>query len=128
MVAYVLLFQAFEYCMMNVSLAASSSFLPLIIRSFGYSSSKTQLLTIPVYTCSAISTLFFGCLSDRLKRRGILLVLCFTIAAVGWIVLVASELTALSYAGTFLVGIGTYPTVVLIQSWQNSNVIGYTKR
>jgi MFS family permease len=113
---------------MNTSLTASSSFLPLIIKSFGYDSLQTQLFTIPVYTCSAISTLFFGFLSNRLKRRGILLALCFGIAAVGWIMLIVNKSTGLSYAGTFLIGAGTYPTVVLIQSWQNSNVIGYTKR
>ncbi|OKL55581.1 hypothetical protein UA08_09178 [Talaromyces atroroseus] len=34
----------------------------------------------------------------------------------------------LSFGSTFLVGMGTYPAVVLIQSWMNSNIIGFTKR
>ncbi|KAH8705429.1 putative pantothenate transporter [Talaromyces proteolyticus] len=121
-------FYTFAYCMMNISLTAFSSFLPLIIKSFGYDSLKTQLFTVPVFICAGVSTLFIGFTSDRMKRRGILVILCFATAAVGWIILILSKSTELSYAGTFLVGAGTYPTVVLIQSWQNSNVIGYTKR
>jgi MFS family permease len=113
---------------MNISLTAFSSFLPLIIKSFGYGSLKAQLLTVPVFICAGLSTLVIGFISDKMKRRGILLILGFATAAVGWIILIISKSTGLSYAGTFLVGAGTYPTVVLIQSWQNSNVIGYTKR
>ncbi|KAF3402848.1 High-affinity nicotinic acid transporter [Talaromyces pinophilus] len=121
-------FYAFAYSMMNISLTAFSSFLPLIIKSFGYGSLKAQLLTVPVFICAGLSTLVIGFISDKMKRRGILLILGFATAAVGWIILIISKSTGLSYAATFLVGAGTYPTVVLIQSWQNSNVIGYTKR
>ncbi len=32
------------------------------------------------------------------------------------------------YAATFLIGAGTYPTNVLLQTWYASNMIGYTKR
>lgn len=118
----------FFYCMMNISLSGFSSFLPLIVRSFGYTTVTTQILTVPVYVATAISTIGFAVASDRLKRRGHFLTASFTIAGLGWLLLIVSNSQGLSLAGCFMAGMGTYPTVVLIQAWQTSNVIGFTKR
>lgn len=52
----------------------------------------------------------------------------FTISAVGWLLLIVSKSSHLSFAATFLIGIGTYPSVVITQAWMNSNIIGYTRR
>ena len=114
--------------MMNVSLSGVSSFLPLIVKSFGYSNVTTQLLTVPVYVAAGIATIAFACVSDKLRKRGVLLAVSFSIASLGWLLLLVSKSQALSLAACFLTSIGTYPAVVLIQSWQASNMIGYTKR
>jgi len=123
-----ILYPALVYSCMNINLACFSGFLPVILRSFGYGSLQTQLLTIPVYVCTGLSIVFWGALSDRLQKRGIPLMICFSIAAAGWIILLASKSQHLSFAGTFLIGMGTYPTVVLIQTWMNCTILGFTKR
>lgn len=118
------------YCCTNVNLASFSGFLPLIIKSLGYKAVHAQVLTIPVFAAAFISTLFFGFASDRMKRRGGFLITCYVLAAVGWIILLVAgvERKHLAFGGTFIIGIGTYPTVILSLSWMNSNVIGFTKR
>lgn len=113
---------------MNISLSGFSSFLPPIVKSFGYSTLTTQLLTVPVYVATAISTLTMSIASDRLRKRGIFLMISFSVASLGWLLLLVNKSQGLSLAGCFLVGIGTFPPVVLIQSWQASNIIGYTRR
>jgi hypothetical protein len=126
--ASLILFLAFFYSMMNISLSGFSSFLPLIVRSFGYSTVATQILTIPVYIAAAISTVGLAVVSDRVRNRGHFLTVSFATASLGWLFLIVSKSNGLSLAGCFLVGMGTYPTVVLIQAWLSSNVIGFTKR
>ena len=54
--------------------------------------------------------------------------ICFSICAAGWLILLVSKSRNLSYAGTYFIGIGAYPCVVLVQSWMNNNFIGFTKR
>ena len=105
-------------------------FLPLIVKSLGYKSYHAQLLTIPVLAAAWVSILVFGFASDRTKLRGVYLVTSYTVSAVGWIILLAAgiERKSLAFGGTFVVAIGTYPTVILDLGWMNSNVIGFTKR
>lgn len=118
----------FIYCCLSVSLATFSTFLPVIIKSFGYSTLHTQILAVPVFICAAASVLLFGWASNHFKKRGIFLMAAFTISAVGWLLLIVSKSSHLSFAATFLIGIGTYPSVVITQAWMNSNIIGYTRR
>jgi predicted MFS family arabinose efflux permease len=113
---------------MNISLACFSSFLPVMLNLLGFSTLRTQLMTIPVYVVTGVFTIALCALSDRLRKRGVFLIIAFLLAAVGWLLLIVSNSRNLSFAATFLVGMGTYPSVVLIQSWMNSNVIGFTKR
>lgn len=113
-----------------MNLASVGGFLPLIIKSLGYKSYHAQLLTIPVFAFAWASILLFGYTSDRLKLRGPFLMAAYAIAAVGWIMLLAAgtEQKHVAFAGTFLVAIGTYPSVILNIGWMNTNIIGYTKR
>lgn len=87
------------------------------------------MLTIPVFVCAAVALLVFRSLSDHFKRRGLFLVTVFAIAALGYLLLlVGNSSQRPSFAATFLVGIGTYPCVVITLAWVNSNFICYTRR
>ncbi|KAF2171485.1 hypothetical protein M409DRAFT_18602 [Zasmidium cellare ATCC 36951] len=116
------------YSCANMSLASFSTFLPLILRTLGYSTLDAQLLTIPVYVVATISVLAITYFSDRYKNRGYFLIGTFAWLVAGWLILLVSTNQHLSFAGTFLVGAGTYPTVVLGFSWVLNNCAGFTKR
>ncbi|KAF2670439.1 putative pantothenate transporter [Microthyrium microscopicum] len=115
-------------CATNASIGAFSTFLPVIVKQFGYSTLSTNLLTIPVWVATGVMTIGCCLLSDRLKQRGWLIMLCFTIASVGYIVLLTAPSKGAGLTAVFLVGIGTFPTTVLYQVWFASNILGYTKR
>lgn len=112
----------------NVSLAAFGNFLPAMLNSFGYSALDTNLLVIPIWVCSAIFIVVMGIISDRIKKRGIMLLISFTIASIGWIILLASKSQWVEFVGTLFIGSGTLPQVVLCLAWMNSNMLSYTKR
>jgi hypothetical protein len=73
---------------------------------------RTQVMTIPVYCCAAVVTLIFGFLSDKYAKRGLMLVSAFHCCD-GLIFLLAGASTELRFAGTCLIGMGVYPSVIL---------------
>ena len=46
-----------------------SLFLPTIIRTLGYTNSKAQLMTVPIYITAAILAVVFAYLSDKAGKR-----------------------------------------------------------
>ncbi|KIY01719.1 uncharacterized protein Z520_01857 [Fonsecaea multimorphosa CBS 102226] len=116
------------YSCLNLSLACFGSFLPVILRTFGYSPLETQALTIPVFFSAAVSAMGFGIASDRLQRRAHVLLACFVSVGMGWLILICSKSQHLSFAGCFFIGIGAYPGIIVGQVWMNNNTPGFTKR
>ncbi|KAH8705207.1 putative pantothenate transporter [Talaromyces proteolyticus] len=116
------------YSCTNVNLAAVAGFLPIIINSLGYSSVRSQVLTIPVYACAVVALLLLGFSSDHFRLRGPFLAICYIIISAGWIILLVSSSDHACLAALYLVTMGTYPSVILTIGWMSSNFIGYTKR
>jgi undecaprenyl pyrophosphate phosphatase UppP len=57
--------------------------------------------------------------SDRMRSRGIFVVIVFTISAVGWIVLLAVVKNQHArYFACFCITIGGYAAIPLLMSWQ----------
>jgi hypothetical protein len=116
------------YMFANANLSSFSTFLPIILRTLHYSALNTQIMTIPIYICAAIATVILAIASDRLRLRGVFVAGSFATAGVGWLMLLIDKSYKVSLAGTFLIGMGTYPCIVLLLSWANSNCVGFTKR
>jgi predicted MFS family arabinose efflux permease len=102
--------------------------MPIILYNADHTPKEAQYLTIPVYGAAGVTTIAVGYLSDRYRKRGIFLVGCYAVATVGWVLLIATRNPNVNYAGTFLVGMGSMPTVILQLAWLNVNIIGYTKK
>ena len=98
-------------------LYAFSLFLPSIIQSLGYASTKAQLLSVPPYAAAAILTISIGYTADRTRQRGLCNIGVSIIGAVGFAMLIAGTSPGVQYAGTFLgVLIHQRPVSNLIQS------------
>jgi MFS family permease len=88
----------------------------------------TQLYTIIPYAVSTV-TLPLACyLSDRFHNRSIPLLICLTVAVIGYIILITCTRRAVLVLGTCFAAGGTYPTTVLSATWVTTNHLGYTKR
>jgi hypothetical protein len=73
----------------------------------------------------------FGILSDRLRLRGPLVMLCALLAIIGYTMLYTTspaEHPGVGYAGTILAAAGVYPTVPLMLTWSSGNAGGSLKK
>ncbi|KAK3987285.1 putative transporter [Cladorrhinum sp. PSN332] len=112
----------------SISQGVWSNFLPVLLRQIGYTANETQLMSIPVYAVAGVCAIAVGILSDRRGNRGWFAMGAFALTAAGWLILMFSKNRQLSYAGTYLVGAGSSPTVILVLAWINNNIGGYTKK
>ncbi|KAL3956518.1 hypothetical protein ACCO45_009364 [Purpureocillium lilacinum] len=106
-----------------------SSFLPLIIKSFGYDTITTQLLTIPVFFWASIAYIAVSWLSDRWRRRAFFMMPVCLVTATGYalnIGLPVSQRGAL-YFSTFLIAPGIYIIVGLNCAWLLNSHAPYYK-
>ena len=113
----------------QVCLSSLSSFLPALVTSMGYSSTRAQLMTVPVYACAFVSTLFFTWISDKTRARGPWLVFLACVSLIGLVILrsVLDNHPA-RYAAICLAAIGMYPSVMIITTWLAINTRNYTHR
>ncbi|KIV88716.1 hypothetical protein PV10_08374 [Exophiala mesophila] len=121
---------ALLFCCISTSTAALSFFMPTILREFGYSRSKSQLMTIPVYTASALVTVVVAVLCERFKRRSLFVFIGCPIAVVGYIMLLcqANLSSATKYLAIFVTGAGMFTVQPIIVTWLLMNLAGHYKQ
>ncbi|CCF39072.1 major facilitator superfamily transporter [Colletotrichum higginsianum] len=106
------------------------TFLPVIIRGFGYSSIKTQLLTVPVYIWASAVYLGIAYCSDKLNKRAVFMVPMALVTATGYALMlgVSMKSTSVLYFATFVTATGIYCVVGLNVTWVSNSNAGYFKR
>ncbi|KAL4254788.1 MFS transporter superfamily protein [Abortiporus biennis] len=90
----------------NCALASNSAFLPTIIKTFGVSNAKAQLLTVPPYAVSAVVLTITSYYSDRIQSRGIPMSFAAVGGAIG----------------------GTYTVIGIMIAWFAHNLGSETKK
>ncbi|KAG9253007.1 major facilitator superfamily domain-containing protein [Emericellopsis atlantica] len=107
-----------------------SSFLPLIIRSFGYDVVTTQLLTIPVFFWASAAYMVVSYMSDKWKQRAMFMMPACLVTAVGYAVNlgVPMDQRGALYFSTFLIAPGVYMIVGLNCAWLLNSHAPYYKR
>lgn len=120
---------ACQFCA-NTCSFGFGTFLPIIIRGFGYDSVRTQLLTVPVYVWASCVYIFISFLSDRFNRRAIFMVPMALVTATGYALLLGVNMTSTGalYFGTFVTATGIYCVVGLNVTWVSNSNAGYHKR
>ena len=117
-------------CFHTMSLPAYTLnlFLPTIIKGLGYSAAQAQLLSIPPHFVAFVATMTTAVIAERTKRRAPLIICGSAVGIVGYIMLITSRWSGVSYVGTIIVCAGTFPARAMILSWPANNVSGQTKR
>ncbi|KAI8231095.1 putative transporter [Colletotrichum sp. SAR 10_96] len=120
---------ACQFCA-NTCSFGFGTFLPVIIRGFGYSSIKTQLLTVPVYIWASAVYLTVAYISDKLNKRAIFMVPMALVTATGYALMlgVSMKATGVQYFATFVTATGIYCVVGLNVTWISNSNAGYFKR
>ena len=112
----------------DMPLYAFSLFLPTIVRDMGYTSTKAQLLTVPVYAVACLVTILIGYIADRTNQRGMCNMAIAPIGIIGFSLLISTNSVNVRYAATFLAAIGIYPCISNTITWVSNNIEGVYKR
>ena len=117
-----------NFFLILIPIYSYSLFLPTIIEGMGYSDIVAQLFTVPPNFLAFLVVIGASFLSDRIKMRGPLILAGFCIAAIGYIMQLASDAAGVKYAGTFFIAAGAFPCSPLILAWLSNNLAPhYTK-
>ncbi|KAH0613577.1 uncharacterized protein H6S33_005463 [Morchella sextelata] len=105
-------------------------FIPTIINGLGYTATRSQLMTVPPYVVAFFFTISVGWLSDRLKVRGIPLLIFTAVGIVGYTIQISVDHQKLNvkYFATFLSAIGIFTTSGLNIPWLSNNLRGHSRR
>ncbi|KAJ5084533.1 hypothetical protein NUU61_009112 [Penicillium alfredii] len=114
----------------NICSFGFSTFLPTIIKGFGYDSVRTQLLTVPVYIWASLFYLVIANLSDRVRMRAVFMVPLCLVSTIGYAMLLGVDVHARGplYFATYVCVTGIYCVVGLGVSWNANSHAGYYKR
>ncbi|KAJ5435881.1 hypothetical protein N7445_006766 [Penicillium cf. griseofulvum] len=121
---------SFNQICVNTCSFGFSTFLPTIIRGFGFDSVKTQLLTVPVYIWASAFYLVVANFSDRVRMRAAFMVPLCLVTAIGYAMLLGVDVHARGplYFATYVCVTGIYAVVGLGVSWNANSHSGYYKR
>ncbi|KAF2154263.1 MFS general substrate transporter [Myriangium duriaei CBS 260.36] len=121
---------AIHFCC-NFSFAGLSNFLPTIVANMGYTNVNAQGVTAPIYFGAFLCCVGTAFLSDRIKKRGILVAIFSAIGGIGYLILVTKDdkaSNAARYAGVWLAACGVFPALSLNMTWLLNNQQGDSKR
>ncbi|KIM57699.1 hypothetical protein SCLCIDRAFT_28656 [Scleroderma citrinum Foug A] len=111
-----------------VPLYGITYFLPTIINDFGYSTSTSQLLTVPPYVLAVIVLGVFAYYSDKKKLRSPFIFTAQLIALIGFIINITDASSGVKYFGTFWCVAGSYTAGTGPVIWAANNLEGKYKR
>ncbi|EKM58060.1 uncharacterized protein PHACADRAFT_252046 [Phanerochaete carnosa HHB-10118-sp] len=112
----------------NCALASISAFLPTIIKTFGFTNARAQLLTVPPYAVCAVVLCLVSYVSDRLQSRGLYVALASALGAVGYLILLLATNVHARYFATFCITSGTYTVIGIVIAWFSHNLGSESKR
>lgn len=108
---------AWLYLSVTVAAYAISLFQPTILKAFGYSDLKSNLLSAPVRAVSGIFSVSVGMLSDKFKKRMPFVVTGFLVAVAGNLIVMLAGPIGVRYFGMYCAAVGTYICQGLVIAW-----------
>lgn len=112
----------------GVGIGAFSVFLPTFIKAFGFSVLSTQLFSMIPYAFALLAMIVFAPMSDRLITKSYMIILCLSITAIGFVILLATTNKVALMAGACFVAAGAYPGLVISTAFNLPIHAGFTKR
>jgi hypothetical protein len=101
----------------KTSAAAVTSFIPTLVKTFGYSKIQSLLLVAPPYVFAAICAMCISISSDRRQERYCHLVIPLSFGMVGYIIAAATTTLAPRYVSLFLMLGGVYGGFNVAIAW-----------
>lgn len=121
----------FMYFALAIPIYGLSLFAPTIINNLGYTATKAQLLTAPVYIAAAIISIVQAYYSGVVGVRAPFIIVNFLFELVGFIICISMSPATHPksiYAALFIIALGAYPSLPVVIVWLSNNVSGSYKR
>jgi MFS family permease len=104
-------------------------FIPTILRGFGYTVEKAQVMSIPIYLGAVVVVLITAQISDRLQHRYGFILFGVLLGIIGYSLLLAPGLSyRIQYMAVYFSTIGFYTAEPMIVTWAMNNWAGHWKR
>ncbi|KEY72861.1 hypothetical protein S7711_04437 [Stachybotrys chartarum IBT 7711] len=123
-----ILFGGYFYLAVCITAYSISVFAPTILRTFGWSSLQSNLLSAPIRIASGIFSVTFGIISDKTKMRGPYCIGGYFVSIVGLFMVMLVQNSSVRYAGLYLTAIGIYICQPLVIAWAVNQVVGSGSR
>ncbi|BFZ64862.1 hypothetical protein YB2330_006015 [Saitoella coloradoensis] len=106
--------------------ACFTNYFPTMVKTLGYDSTRTLLLTAPPYLAAFFSTYLVCRHADIRRERTIHIVIPVLFAIAGYIILLATPTTSIAprYVALFLMTAGIYPAYNNVLTWVSSSIPG----
>ncbi|KAK0658117.1 putative transporter [Lasiodiplodia hormozganensis] len=109
---------------------ATSFFIPTIIKEMGYTSSRAQVLSIPIFVVATVVALIIAVCTDKLQHRYGFCLLGVVVASVGYVLLLCQDhiSVGVKYFALFVIVSGGYITQPVTLTWISNCMSGHYKR
>ncbi|KAJ7597005.1 major facilitator superfamily domain-containing protein [Mycena floridula] len=100
-----------------------NNFLPQIVASLGYSTIRTNLLTVAPNIVGTVTLLLLTFSSDRFRERSIHICIPLAVTLIGFIILGSIDVVAhrhTAYFACFMLTMGAFAPSVLVATWYNN--------
>jgi len=112
----------------GVTLFGLANFTPTIVSAFGFSATRTQLLTVPPYACSFVVSILSSYFSDKYKQRSAMAIGSSLLAAAGYAIFLGTGNKHSDYGALFLQIVGVYSAAPCLSTWNSNNVQPHFRR
>jgi len=109
------------FYMTGTLLYGQALFLPSIVDELGFSSNKTQLLSVGPFAVGFFVTLAGAVFSDRMQSRAIPTAVITCLAVAGLAIYLSTEGKFTRYGSLFLTVPGVYASIPCISAWMSNN-------
>ncbi|KAF4452155.1 tartrate transporter [Fusarium albosuccineum] len=113
------------FCLMqNFHLSACSfnSFFPTVVKTLGFNTTITLVMTCPPFIFAGAAGIFFGWSSGRLHERTWHITVGLSVAIAGFVLAAATMNTAARYVACFIFPMGAYAVNSVIIGWASSTL------
>ncbi|KAJ5739377.1 allantoate permease [Penicillium manginii] len=97
-------------------------FFPSIVKTLGFNTTITLLITVPVYVFGFFTSLGNSFIAQYTDKRAILIMWPLLVDIIGNVLVVSTTSTAPRYVGMFLMCAGSYSAFNVVQAWIASTI------
>lgn len=113
------------YFCSDMAAASIASFTPTILAQLGWSASRAQVMSIPIWMVGIAVTLSTSYASGKLSLRWPFVLAGAIFALVGWCIQLAQvQPAAVRYFALYIIAFGSFMQMPILIGWLNSNLRG----